>query len=157
MSPARGVRPLRDGGYRLRLEPHERELLDVLAGELEQRVRTDDASVARLFPSAYTDDPAADDEYRRLTRGSLADGRLRALRTLRDTCTAERLDQREADAWCTALNDLRLVLGERIGVTEDLYERTMDARDPRRPELAIYGWLTWLQSEVVDALVSRLT
>lgn len=153
---AHGVQPLRDGGYRLRLEQHERELLNVLAGELEEQVRADDVSVARLFPSAYEDDPAADDDYRRLTRGSLTDGRLRALRTLRETCTAERLEQQEADAWCTALNDLRLVLGERIGVTEDLYERPIDRRDPHAPELAIYGWLTWLQSTLVDALSSRL-
>jgi hypothetical protein len=156
VSPARGVQPLRDGGYGLRLDRHERELLGVLAADLEQRVRDDDASVARLFPSAYEDDPGADEEYRRLTRGSLTDGRLRALRTLRETSTAVRLDQQEADAWCTALNDLRLVLGERISVTEDIYERAIDRRDPRAPELAIYGWLTWLQSSLVDALASRL-
>jgi hypothetical protein len=154
--PARGVRSLRDGGYRLRLEPHERELLGVLAGELEQRVQAGDASVARLFPPAYTDDPAADEEYRRLTRGALADGRLRALRTLRETCAADRLDQRQADAWCTALNDLRLVLGERIGITEEFYDRIPDPHDRNAPELAIYGWLTWLQSSLVEALASRL-
>jgi hypothetical protein len=38
-------------------------------------------------------------------------------------------------------------------VTEDLYE---DDFDPGDPELALYGWLTWLQGEVVAALSSRL-
>ena len=152
----RGLQPLGDGGYRLRLERHERELLDALAAELEQLVRADDDSVARLFPSAYKDDAAADEEYRRLTRGSLTEGRLRAIRTVRDTVQGERLDQSEADAWCTAPNDMRLVLGERLGVTDDLYERELDRRDPRAPELAIYAWLTWLQASVIDALASRL-
>jgi len=153
---ARGLQALRDGGYRLRLERHERGLLDVLAAHLEVLVRDDDPGVARLFPSAYKDDPEANEEFRRLTRGSLAEGRLRALRTVRETHTAERLDEQQADAWLTALNDLRLVLGERIGVTEDLYEQEIDDRDPRAPELEIYAWLTWLQSSVVDALASRL-
>jgi Domain of unknown function (DUF2017) len=152
----RGLQALGDGGYRLRLERHERELVDALAAELEQLVRADDEAVARLFPSAYKDDAAAEEEYRRLTRGSLAEGRLGALGTVRDTVEAERLDDRQADAWCTALNDMRLVLGERLGVTEDLYERELDRRDPRAPELAIYAWLTWLQASVVDALASRL-
>ncbi len=151
-----GIQALQDGGYRVRLERRERELLDLLAAELEQLVTSDDPAVARLFPAAYRDDPAADEEYRRLTRSSLADGRLRALRTLRETSSADELDEAAADAWCVALNDLRLVLGERLGVTEELYESGIDERDPRAPELAFYGWLTWLQASLVDALASRL-
>ena len=151
-----GVRPLADGGYRVQLGRDERGLLDLLAAELVQLVTAEDTAVARLFPAAYRDDPAAEEEYRRLTRSSLADGRLRALETLRVTSGSDRLTQEEADAWCGALNDLRLVLGERLGVTEDLYADGLDSHDPRAPELAVYGWLTWLQSEVVEALTSRL-
>ena len=47
------------------------------------------------------------------------------------------------------------MLGERLGVTEDLYEGRIDPRDPRAPDLALYGWLTWLKGHVVDALASR--
>jgi hypothetical protein len=54
---------------------------------------------------------------------------------------------------CGALNDLRLVLGERLGVTEDVYERDVD---PRVPELAVYGWLTWLRGSIVEVLAARL-
>jgi len=151
-----GVSALADGDYRVRLGRDERELLDLLAAELVQLVAADDDAVARLFPSAYRDDPAAEEEYRRLTRASLADGRIGALETLRATATAERLTQPEADAWCGALNDLRLVLGERLEVTEALYEDGIDPRDPRAAELSVYGWLTWLQAETIEALASRL-
>jgi len=151
-----GVRPLDDGGYRVRLGRDERDLLDLLAAELVQLVTADDDAVGRLFPAAFRDDPAADEEYRRLTRGSLVDGRVAALETLRATTSADRLTHPEADAWCGALNDLRLVLGDRLGVTEDLYVDGIDPRDPRAPELAVYGWLTWLQADVVDALATRL-
>lgn len=151
-----GVRALSDGCYRVSLGRDERELLDLLAAELVQLVTADDDAVARLFPAAYRDDPAAEEEYRRLTRSSLVDGRVGMLETLRATAPAERLTQQEADAWLGALNDLRLVLGERLGVTEDLYANGIDPHDPRAPELSVYGWLTWLQAELVEALASSL-
>jgi len=147
-----GIRPLPDGGYGVRLEPEERELLRRLAAELEQLVASEDVAVARLFPSAYRDDPRAEQEYRRLVRGTLVSGRLEALRMLQARAGSDRLTQKEADAWCGALNDLRLVLGERIGVTQELYDHGVDPDDPKAVELSIYGWLTWLQATLVDAL-----
>jgi hypothetical protein len=73
-----------------------------------------------------------------------------------ETMDAHVLDHAQVEAWCGALNDARLVLGERLGVTEELYEAGIDRRDPRAPELALYSWLTWLQGEIVEALASRL-
>ena len=150
------VRPLRDGGYRLALSRAERDALRELCRELRELIGADDEAVARLFPPAYRDDAAASAEYEQLVRSDLEAGRLDALRTVERTIAAKRLDEGELAAWCGALNDLRLVLGERLGVTEDLYERGIDPRDPRAPQLALYGWLTWLQGAVVEALASRL-
>ena len=52
-----------------------------------------------------------------------------------------------------ALNDLRLVLGTRLGVTEETY---IDENGPRTPGLTVYVWLTWLQGELVEALSEGL-
>ena len=41
------------------------------------------------------------------------------------------LDRDQADAWLRALNDIRLVLGTRLEVTEDTYEEDVDPEDPR--------------------------
>lgn len=150
------VEPLAGGGYILRLGPRERELLRSLCAELRSLVEEEDAAVGRLFPPAFRDDEEASAEYDRLVRGELVSGRLAALEIVRATLEADRLDEEQLAAWCGALNDLRLVLGERLGVTEDMYERELDPRDPRAPELAVYGWLTWLQGNVVEALASRL-
>jgi uncharacterized protein DUF2017 len=150
------VQPMRGGGYRLRVGKAEREALRGLCVELRELIVADDAAVARLFPAAYRDDPEASAEYDRLVRDDLAAGRLDALATVEATLEADRLDEAGLAAWCGALNDLRLVLGERLGVTEDLYVDGIDPTDPQAPELALYGWLTWLQSEVVEALASRL-
>jgi Domain of unknown function (DUF2017) len=152
----RPVEALPDGGYRLRLGAGEREALLDLCDELRGLVAAEDAAVGRLFPSAFRDDAEASAKFDRLVRGELVSGRLVALDTVRRTVEADRLDEEELAAWCGALNDLRLVLGERLGVTEDTYERELDPNDPRAGELAVFGWLTWLQGNVVEALASRL-
>ena len=147
--------PVAGGGYQVRLEPEERTLLQTLAAELQGVVASDDPAAARLAPPAYEDDEA-NAEYRRLVGDGLTAGRVVNAKTLARTSTAERIEEADAEAWCGALNDLRLVLGERLGVTEDLYEDGIDPNDPRAYELAVYAWLTWLQGELVEALSSRL-
>jgi hypothetical protein len=147
------VRPKRGGGYRLRLDDGERRLVRDLCRELQQRIERDDVSVARLFPQAYRDDPKASAEYDELVREGLVDGRLTAIRRVEETMLAEELDEEDAAAWCGALNDVRLVLGERLGVTEETDVERLATRDQ---SYAIYVWLTWLQANFVEALASRL-
>jgi hypothetical protein len=141
----------RDGRYRVRLRGEERELLRRLAGELQGIVQAgDDPSVARLFPPAYEDEEDRA-EFDRLTRPGLVDGKLAAAETLAATAAADVLTHEELEAWLGALNDLRLVLGTRLDVTEESYDDL-----PTDPGMALYGWLTWVQGEVVDALSRAL-
>jgi hypothetical protein len=151
-----GVQPRADGGYHVRLEPEEQTVLRELSARLEELVATEDEAARRLFPPAYRDAPEEEADYQRLVHSSLASGRVQALRTLRATAGATHLSQADADAWCGALNDLRLVLGDRLGVTEELYETGIEPDHPKAYELTVYGWLTWLQGTLVDALASRL-
>lgn len=146
------VTPLRDGRYRLRLGSDERRLLGSLCAELRKLVEADDGSVTRLFPPAHRDDPDAAAEFDRLAHDGLVAGRLAALATVAETLDAETLDEEQLQAWCGALNDLRLVLGERLGITEDVDETLF----LHSPDHAVYAWLTWLQAATVEALASRL-
>jgi hypothetical protein len=138
---------------RVGLATQERELLralcDQLVGELQSDERDD--GLARLFPTAYPDDEDSAGEWEQLARPALEEGKLGALRRLEETAGEERLTEEDAGSWLTALNDLRLVLGTRLGVTEDTY-----AEEPRHPGLAMYAWLTWLQAELVEALAAGL-
>jgi len=64
------------------------------------------------------------------------------------------LDLEQAQAWLQALNDTRLVLGQRLGVTEDLDEliESLSEDDPRLGLLWVYDRLTYLQESLVGAL-----
>ena len=150
------LRPLRGGGYRLRLSPQEREAVRELCADLRALVAGRDAATARLFPPAYRDDAEASAAFAELVHDDLEADRLAAFDAVAASVDADRLDEEQAAAWCGALNDARLVLGERLEVTEELYATGIAHDDPRAPELAFYAWLTWLQGEVVEALASRL-
>jgi hypothetical protein len=150
------IAPLPDGRYRLRLDAGERNLVRGLCDELRELIRADDAGVARLFPPGYRDDDDAAEEFSQLVHPGLREQRLASLDVVARSLDEDTLSQAEAEAWCGALNDMRLVLGEKIGITEDVYARSIDPRDPRAPDLALYGWLSWFQGEIVEALSTRL-
>jgi Domain of unknown function (DUF2017) len=133
------------GRYQVRLRPNERILVGDLVGQLREQLlaSTDEPSVRRLFPPAYPDDPERDAGYQVLTRDELE-------RTL----DGGELDDAGMTAWMGTLNSLRLVLGTRLDVDEEL--PTLDADDPLAPAYAVYEYLGWLLSQVVDALNTDL-
>ena len=139
-----------DGGVLVRLSAEERSLLLGLAAELRAQLEGEsrDPSLRRLFPPAY-DDEEDERGYRELAGDELLSGRRKALELLAATARSDRLSAEEADAWLRALNDLRLVLGTRLDVQEDML---LDA--PQTPDLALYGYLSWLQEQLVAALSS---
>jgi hypothetical protein len=137
---------------RVNLEVHERLLLGDLLDELEGLLDDpDDPELRRLFPPAYSD-RADDEQYRSLVHGQLVSGRSKALAAVRETLAGETLDLEQADQWLRALNDMRLVLGTRWDATEQLDYGTLDLNEPRGRELAVYGYLSWLQEQLVEAL-----
>ena len=146
----------RGGGYRLRLTQPERDLLQALPGQLMELLETDDPSLRRLKPPAYGDDAEASAEYTAMVGDDLLEGRRLALATMARTATADRLTEDELGSWLTATNDLRLVLGTRLGVTDDTQGFMPLADDPQAPEWVAYNYLSWLQEEVVAALSDAL-
>lgn len=146
-----------EGGYRLRLSDEERDLLRRVPAELRALLNTDpaDPDLRRLFPPAYEDDAAGEDEYRRLMAAELLAGHREALHVVEETLEREWLGEDDAHAWLRALNELRLVLGTRLGVTEDLYGEDFDARHPQAADLAVYLYLTWLQEQLIEVLADE--
>ena len=142
-----------NGGVALTLSTDERALLVNLTAELRSLLEgeADDPALRRLFPPAYEDEQQ-EEAYRELTGDGLLGGRREALELMAQTADRESLTAEEADAWLRALNDLRLVLGTRLDVREDTFAGELRPTDPRTPAFAVYGYLSWMQEELVEAL-----
>jgi hypothetical protein len=153
------------------------QLIELLGGEEEEsndplvalvglppgQVETpSDPALARLFPDAYGDDAAAAGEFRRYTESDLRAGKRAAashvvsqLRPLLDAGGKLVLDRDDVDLWLTWLNDVRLVLGTRLEVTDDGFEDDLDPQDPRWELTQVYGWLAWLQESLLASVDPR--
>ena len=136
------------------------------AAELASQLGVSDATelpedpvLARLLPDAYSDDPDASGEFRRYTEQGLRSAKVAAARTVLATLPASggriRLSEPEAQAWLRALNDVRLALSVRLGITDELDEQEEEgfaADDPRSAYVWVYQWLAILQESLVEAL-----
>ncbi|ONH29809.1 DUF2017 domain-containing protein [Pseudofrankia asymbiotica] len=119
----------------------------------------EDPAVARLLPDPYPDDPLASGDFRRRrTDDALAHKRAaarRVLATLPGPDEVLLLDEEAAQDWLTTLNDLRLVLGTRLGITDDNYLDELGELPPddqRAPFVEMYELLTTLVDNLVQAL-----
>jgi len=145
------------GNFLVHLSAEERHLLRRLVAELEELLadEPEDPSLRRLRPRAY-DDEEVEREFRSLMGGELESRRLENLRGLAETAGKERLAAAELDRWLAALNDLRLVLGTRLDVTDDQFADGFDPSAPNAYELAVYAFLTWVQEAAVQAAAEAL-
>lgn len=155
--PLTRVKRLRRGGFQLRIPPPERTLLSSVPEMLRLLLtegERDDPAVERLFPRAFLEDAAASAEFDSVVRDDLLAQRLASIDTLERTLHADRLSEDELLAWLAAVNDLRLVLGVRLAVTEE--STPGDFEGDREAERAydLYAYLSYLEEDVVRALSS---
>lgn len=155
---ARGgpFRRTRRGDFDLHLDPKERDILrelpDQLRTMLENEDPTSDPAMARLYPPAYEDDPIRNLEYERLAGDDLTRQRLSSISAMEGSIDADRLTEEQILSWLGVLNDLRLVLGTRLEITEEMTEDDFAPNDPRASTFALYAYLTWLVDAIVRAL-----
>jgi hypothetical protein len=125
----------------------------------------EDPIVSRLLPDFHRLDdavgPVSDEDrdsaaaLRSLHEPELLDQKTGVAGVLLDTCPPGgglvKISLEHADAWLSALNDVRLALGTTLGVSENMPDELPDD-DPRAPHLGVYHWLTWMQESLVTAL-----
>src|SRR5262249_13744547 len=118
-----------------------------------------DPALVRLLPDGYTDDAEAAEEFRRLTETSLRRHKSETAQRVLDTLPPDGgpvcLDEEATRAWLSTLNDIRLVVGTRLDVTEDTEDP--EPWDPRAPGYELYRWRTLLQELLVEATVGDST
>jgi hypothetical protein len=189
-----GFQPRRGGGAVATFNGFEADLLRSLASQLVELLRNEravpatetdpleamldfsgpteepeDPVLARLFPTAYPDDPEAAGDFRRFTESALRDGKADAAITVIDVLedaglppelTEEglvfdvELDEPTAETWLRSFTDIRLALATRLEVEEgdEEYWETLPDDDPRGQAHDIYLWMGYLQETLVDAL-----
>jgi hypothetical protein len=148
-------------------QPSESESAHDVFAELERQFSQPDEPapelsmdpvVARLLPDAYRDDPEKAGEFRKYTESSLREAKKYFAHTLLETLPPQggrvRLTGDQARDWLRALNDMRLMFGVRLEVTEDFEDQlaTLDPKDPRAAAFEVYGWLGAVQESLVRAL-----
>jgi Domain of unknown function (DUF2017) len=158
-----GVRRTEEG-VRVALPTHERELLQGLPHTLRDILlgRSRPEFAGRLFPPGSRD-PEVEREYRELVGDDLVQARLAAVDRFADTLEQGRqhrrmwvvdLDDEQADAWLSTINDLRLVLAPLAGV--DSEDAWAGGPDRSSPESMLLWHLSWLQEELLEALMQGL-
>jgi hypothetical protein len=144
-------------GFAVGLDPDARRWVIDLAEQLDELLDSgaDGTELRRLFPTAYADDPERDAGYQILARQQLIDSRREAIAMMKASATQSVWTEDDLSAWLGIVNDLRLVLGTQLDVSED---DDLDI-DPATPEAAahlVYHQLGYLLSEIVDALTTVL-
>lgn len=130
-----------------------------------------DPAVARLLPSASEQDEVAA-EFRRLTEADLRAAKVERLRMVWGALLApgERLEvlPDQAMDWAAALNDVRLVLAERLEIVteadaETVYKEVFagragdgEAAQVRSALASLYMMLTWLQESLLTVMLKAL-
>jgi len=111
--------------------------------------------LARLLPDFPREDATLSGGLRALHEPELLAVKDGVAAVVLETCPARggriRLTDEQAQAWLSALNDVRLALGTVLEVTEDMPDE-LPADDPRAPHLVVYHWLTWVQESLIQAL-----
>jgi hypothetical protein len=124
-----------------------------------------DPALDRLLPTAHRGDDQVAAEFRRLTEEGLRQrksGNLDVALECVSAAVGDRivLDASQAPAFLMALTDVRLLLGERMGMrTEEDAEALhaamddIDDDDPLGYAMAWYDFLTWLQETLTHAVM----
>ena len=142
-------------------DPDEASTLSGLASQVSELIedrdaRDGDPAVLRLLPDAYPDDAGASAEFRRFTADDLASRKCaNARRIVADlaaasaatSATTVKVDAQAAQAWVRSLTDIRLTIAARLGI-----ESEGDLGNESTELLALYDWLGFVQSSLVDCL-----
>jgi hypothetical protein len=143
------------GGFELRLDDTERDLLRGVIGELRTLLIAEnpasDPAVGRLFPPAYPEDLLQNLDFERAAGSGLLAERLQSLDEAETALSATRLSEDRLMALVRVVNDLRLVYGTRLNVTEES-SRDGFTDEQERATFDLYLWLGWLIEHMVGAL-----
>jgi Domain of unknown function (DUF2017) len=150
--------PVGPAGPRDAAEEAELAALEAMVHGPGSESAPEDPVLARLLPDGYRDDPESAGEFRKYTEPALRSAKYQAAQEMLDTLPDEggriQLTAEQALSWLKALNDVRLALGVRLGVTEEFEEQwsRLKPDDPQWTAYEVYAWLGAVQESLVQAM-----
>ena len=118
--------------------------------DLPELITRDRDAGGRLSYTAHPNDEAAEGRYRDLIGDDLDRLRSADRAAFATRLEAKELTLEEAEAWMRVVGEARITLAARLGIVEDGWER--DAESSRDPEMALLGYLGYLQDALVGVL-----
>ena len=120
-----------------------------------------DGTMRRLLPDFVKDQRGGEEDngaLRSLHEPTIIDAKIAASQRLIDTLPdgggRVELTEDDAQAWISAVNDIRLALGTILGIGPDGPDR-LPPGDPMAAHLDVYHWLTVLQEYLVLGLMGK--
>ena len=146
----------RDGRFTIRIDPSVRAVLVSMSEQLSPMVDPEEPMTRRLFPPAYPgqDLAQAEQDYRSLVDTALINHHRQACAELARTAHDDTLTGAELEAWLSAIGSMRLIIGTRLDVSENMVEPA--PQDPTAPEYALYELLGQLQYLMIEVLSAQL-
>lgn len=147
-------------GYRCNLDSDERFLVRRLIGEVRELLTgnlPDDPKMRRLFPPAYLDEAEseAQSDYQKYMHDELVASRLDCIMRVETFLADEQnasITAEDLDAFASALNGVRLVLGTLLGIDDgDDDEIDPDNAGIHINEMNLYNYLSWLLESAISA------
>ena len=140
------------------LDPDEATLIRQVMKEylalLDSDRSLEDPVMARLFPSASFEDAEVERTFRDMVQTDLDEHKRTTVAIVTAMLEPDDIDtevnEEQIDAWLSLLTDLRLAIGVRLGVDEEMIEMPMDARVPEQWPLAVMHYLGALQDSLVS-------
>lgn len=149
------IRRTAEGTYAVELGPAERELVRSLVAQLRPMLLEGDGpALQRLFPPPYGDDEERNAGYAALAGPELIEARLAALDVVERTLDEPEVDADALEAWMRSVNDVRLVLGTVLEVTDDGEPPAVG--DDNAATYAAYEFLGALLDLIVHVLADDL-
>jgi hypothetical protein len=142
--------------YVLNFEADERDILHSIASQMRSMIAENDPDTYRLFPPAYMDDLAKQEEYRMYMSDELMKAHMSALDVLEEVSLSNTVHEDDLYAVVRAINHIRLVLGTRLDIDEESDVSDISPDDPDIGLYNLYFWLGWLLEDAITALARTI-
>lgn len=156
-----GVRRKKDH-YQLVFLASQFEMLVALPDNLRKLLEEMDGDspvIKRLFPAASSD-AEVNEEFQELAAQDIRNRKLENLTIFEQTLNGARREKvvklvfvkitaEEFEFWVGFLNDMRLLLGTDIGITDDYWDAEAAYEETGDERIVLYGYLSYLQGKLL--------